>query len=540
MPIKYGTEARKLLLIGINKLADTVSVTLGPRGRNVALAKAFGDPLVTKDGVSVAKEVQLSDPWENMGAQLLMEVASKTSDDAGDGTTTATVLGQFLCQNGVALVEAGMAPISLKRGMDKALEALVEEIIGLSIPVNGTADIENVATISANGDRVLGKTVADAVAKVGRDGVVNIEEGRSTHIEVDAVEGMQFDRGWVRPEFSSNGLDLTYEDPFILVTDHRISACRPLLPLLEAVMEADRPLVVIAPEFEGEAIPLFVQNHKQGGLKSVLIRAPGFGATQEPVLEDIATLTGALFISKRMGMTFEDCFSKGDPLAWMGSASQVKVTAKNTTILDGAGTEEDVDARIERIRGEISRSASEYDCDKLRDRLGKLQGGVCVIKVGAHTEVEMKELKARMEDALFATRASIDEGVVPGGGTALIRAGQNVQQAVLDGHLPEDLLPLNDDEQAGFNLVLRACDQPLTRIVENAGANGGVWVDKVRNAAPLVGLDATDMTLKNLVEAGVLDPTKVVRSAITNAVSVSSTLITTEALIRKPAAEVSL
>jgi len=537
MPIKYGTTARKLLLNGINQLADAVAITLGPRGRNVALEKTFGDPLVTKDGVSVAKEISLPDPWEDMGARLLMEVASKTSDDAGDGTTTATVLGRFLSQQGVALVEAGMAPIALKRGMDKALALITEEIIAMSIPIKGQEDIENVATISANGDRNLGKIVADAVAKVGRDGVVNIEEGKGTGIEVDAVEGMQFDRGWVSAEFSSNGIDVVYENPYILVTDHKVSACRPLLPLLEAVMADGRPLMIIAPEFEGEALPLFVQNHKQGGLKSILVRAPGFGATQGPILEDIAILTGAQLIAKDLGMTFEDCFSEGDPLAWVGSAEKVIVTAKNTTILDGAGAEEDIDARIDRIRGEISRSASEYDSDKLRERLGKLQGGVCVIKVGAHTEVEMKELKARMEDALFATRASIDEGIVPGGGTTLIHAAQRVQAILQDiEEMYPEFTPITDEEVAGFKLVLRACEQPLSKIVENAGYNGGVWVDKVKESfddSGTLGLDATDMTIKDLIVAGVIDPAKVVRSTIINAVSVSSTLITTEVLIRK-------
>jgi len=535
MPIKFGTEARKLLLSGMNQLADTVSVTLGPRGRNVGLEKTFGDPLVTKDGVSVAKEIELHDPWENMGARMLMEVASKTSDDAGDGTTTATVLAQCLAQKGVALVEAGMAPISLKRGMDKALAVILDEILGISIPIKDQADIENVATISANNDRVVGKIVADAVAKVGRDGVVNIEEGRSTAIEVDAVEGMQFDRGWLRPEFSSNGEDIVYEEPAILITDHKVSACRPLLPLLEAVMAAGKALIIIAPDFEGEAIPLFVQNFSKGVLKSVLVRAPGFGATMGPVLEDMATLTGATFICKEKGMTFEDCFSEGDPMSYVGSAASVRVTAKNTTILDGAGSEEGIDDRIERIRGEIERSGSEYDTDKLRERLGKLQGGVCVIKVGAGSELAMKELKARMEDALYATRASIDEGVVAGGGTTLLRAAKAVQDNVDNDIYEEDALPISDEEQAGFDLVLKACERPLWKIVENAGYSGEVWVDKVQNAEDFMGVDATDMTLKNMLEAGILDPAKVVRSTITNAVSVASTLLTVETLIRKPA-----
>lgn len=524
MPMKYGADARKSLLNGVARVAQTVGVTLGPRGRNVAMAKTFGDPLVTKDGVSVAKEIELADPWENMGAKMVMEVASKTSDDAGDGTTTATVLAHFLCKRGIALVEAGFPPISLKRGMDAALALLQEEILNLSIPIKDQTDIENVATISANGDRELGRIVADAVAKVGRDGVVNIEEGRGTKIEVDAVEGMQFDRGWLRPEFSQNGIDITYDNPFILVTDHVVSACRPLLPFLEAVTEADRPLVIIAPDFEGEAIPLFVQNFKQGRIKAVLVKAPGFGIHQEAYLQDIATLTGAELIAKGQGLTFDSCFQDGEPIAWAGSAGRIRVTAKDTTILDGQGSEEAIDARIEQIRAEISRTGSEYDTDKLRERLGKLQGGVCVIKVGAASEVEMKELKARMEDALYATRASIDDGIVAGGGTTLIQAARAIEK-------PEDL---GDDESEGFKLVLEACHEPLNRIVSNAGESGAVWVSRVREADEHIGLDATDMTLKNLIEVGIVDPTKVVLSALTNAVSVSSTLLTTEVLIRKP------
>jgi chaperonin GroEL len=523
MPIEYGAKARKLLLAGVTKVADTVGVTLGPRGRNVAMAKTFGDPLVTKDGVSVAKEIELPDPWENMGAKMVMEVASKTSDDAGDGTTTATVIASFLCQRGNALVAAGMAPISLKRGMDRALSDVLDRVLDLSIPVKDQTDIENVATISANGDRELGRTVADAVAKVGRDGVVNIEEGRGTRIEVEAVDGMQFDRGWVRPEFSQDGQPVVFDSPYVLVTDYVVSACKPLLPFLNAVSEAQRPLVIIAPDFEGEALPLFIQNHRQGRLKSVLVKAPGFGAQQSAILQDIATLTGAQFLTKDQGLTFDSCFVEGDPLAWAGEAGRVKVTAKDTTILDGGGTEEDIDARIEQIRGEIARTGSEYDIDKLRERLGKLQGGVCVIKVGAASEIEMKELKARMEDALYATRASIDDGIVPGGGSTLIQAAREVQ-------VPEGM---EVDEAAGYRLVLEACEEPLTRIVKNAGGEGSVWVARVREAEPHFGLDATDLSLKNMLEAGIVDPTKVVVSALTNAVSVSSTLLTTEVLIRK-------
>lgn len=531
MPIKFGVDARKRLLDGVNKLADTVAVTLGPRGRNVCLQKTFGDPLVTKDGVSVAKEVELSDEWENMGARLVMGVASKTSEDAGDGTTTATVLARYLFQKGMGLVTAGMAPISLKRGMDKALENLLDAIQGISLPIKGQEDVENVATISANGDRELGKIVADAVARVGRDGVVNIEEGRSTRTEVEAVDGMQFDRGWLHPEFSDNGIEILFDNPFILVTDLVLTACRPLLPLLEKIIAEERPLVIIAPDFGGEAIPLFLQNSKAGRLKSVLVKAPAFGQRQSDILQDIATLTGAEFISKDRGMNFEGSFGSADvdPLDLMGTAARIKVTSKDTTIMDGGGVEEEIDARMEQIRTEIRHSGSEYDADKLRERLGKLQGGVCVIKVGASTEVEMKELKARMEDALYATRASIDEGVVPGGGTTLIRAAQAAAKG---------LESLTGDEVHGYNLVLQACEEPLSQIVRNAGASGSVWATKVKETEDrMMGVDATDMTLKNLVEAGILDPTKVVRSALTNAVSVASTMLTTETLVRKPTPE---
>lgn len=529
MPIKYGSDARKQLLNGVNKLANTVAVTLGPKGRNVALEKAFGDPLVTKDGVSVAKEIELPDEWENMGARLLREVASKTSEDAGDGTTTATVLGQFLFQKGMALVEAGMTPVALKRGMDKAVADVVEAIFGLSLPVKGPADVENVATISANGDRKLGAIVAEAVAKVGRDGVVNIEEGRSTTTEIDAVDGMQFDRGWLRPDFSENGVDIAFDAPYILVTDFRVGSCRPLLPLLEKVIAEGRPFIIIAPDFEGEAIPLFLQNSKMGRLKACLVKAPGFGNRQADVLEDIATLTGATFICRDKGMTFEGCFSAPDtdPLAYMGTAGRVRITAKDTTILDGGGTEEAVDARIEQIRSEIGRTGSEYDTDKLRERLGKLQGGICVIRVGAVSEVEMKELKARFEDALYATRASIDEGIVPGGGTALIRAAEQVRKTKRE--------VLQEDELHGYNLVLSGCEEPLRRIVQNAGESGSLWVQRVKDSEDVfTGVDAMTMTLRNMIEAGIIDPVKVVRSAITNAVSVASTMLTTETLIRKP------
>lgn len=535
MPLKFGTEARKHLLAGVNKLADAVAVTLGPKGRNVAMEKAFGDPLVTKDGVSVAKEVELSDPWEDMGSRLVRESSSKTSEDAGDGTTTATVLARDIFAEGLKLVEAGAAPVYMKRGMDAAVVELVEEIIGSSKPVQGQTDIENVASISANGDREVGRLIAEAVAKVGRDGVVNIEEGRSTKSEIEAVDGMQIDRGWVRSEFSDNGLDVVLEDPYILVTDFRISSCRPLLPVLEALVASQKPLLIIAPEFEGEALPLFLQNNKLGRLKSCLIKAPGFGARQADVLEDIATLVGATFITGAKGMTFDGCFNsqsddeeeQTDPLAYLGTAGRVRITAKETVILEGGGAEEDVEARCEYIRAQLAQTGSEFDSDKLRERLGKLQGGVCVVKVGASSEIAMKELKARMEDALYATRASIDEGIVPGGGTALLRAAKNVADR-------EHTFP-NDDFRLGFNLVLKACEAPIRQILRNAGESSSIWIERLRSSGDdQIGLDVNDMTLKNMFEAGVIDPVKVVRSTIANAVSVAGIMLTAEVLVRKP------
>lgn len=542
MPMQFGSKARASLLRGVNQLADTVSVTLGPRGRNVGLEKTFGDPVVTKDGVSVAKEIELPDPWENMGALLLREAASKTSDDAGDGTTTATVLAQYLFAEGMKFVAAGVAPVGLKRGMDKATAWITDQIVSLSIPIKSQQDVENIATISANGDRDLGKIVAEAVAKVGKDGVVNIEEGRGTETILDAVDGMQFDQGYVNPVFQNDpeSQSAVYDNPAIMVTDYVVSACRPLLPMLEKLVEDGVPLVIIAPNFEGEAIPLFAQNNSMGKLKSILIKAPGFGERQKEYLQDIAVLTGATLVSKEAGMTFDEVFHGETPTSVLGTAGRVRATAKNTTIIDGGGEREDVDARINQIRAQMERTGSEYDMDKLRERLGKLLGGVCVIKVGATTEVAMKELKARMEDALYATKASLDEGVVPGGGLTLIRAAQRSKLIMEDPTMEfdDDAKPRDHDEMIGFNLIFKACEAPLRRIVENAGESGAVWVYKVKEVSDeFVGVDATDMTLKNLLEAGIIDPTKVVRSALVNAVSVASTMLTTECLIRKPQPE---
>lgn len=535
MPIMHGTEIRKKLLVGVNKLADAVVVTLGPKGRNVCLQKNFGNPLVTKDGVSVAKEIEVEDPWENLGVRLVREAASKTSDDAGDGTTTATVLARFIYADGLKLVEAGFAPVPLKRGMDKAFNMLEDQIIGMSLPAKTQEQIEAVAAISANGDREIGKIISEAVAKVGRDGVVNIEEGRTTHTVVEATDGMQLDRGWLMPEFcfDSERQESVLEDAYVFITDLSVSGVRPMVPIFERLAKEGRPLLVIAPEYGGEALPTFVFNLQKNVLKSCCIKAPAFGRQQTEVLQDIATLTGATFVTKEMGMTFNDV-----TFEMLGRARRVRVTGKDTIITDGGGEPQDVEARITQLKGEIDRCGSEYESDKLRERLGKLLGGVCVVKVGAASETAMKELKARMEDALYATKASIAEGVAPGGGLALLRAAQAVRhvvQAQLAGDEELDYpLPEGREEQAGFDLVLAACEQPMRWIIRNAGKSGSVFIEKVKECDDEnVGVDATDLSLKNLVEAGILDPVKVVRSALANSVSAAGIMLTTEAGITK-------
>ncbi len=537
MPVKYGSDARKRMLRGINKLADAVAVTLGPGGRNVGLDKAFGSPVVTKDGVSVAKEVTLFDPWEEMGSRLVREVASKTSEDAGDGTTTATVIARYLAHHGLRLVEARLAPVDLKRGMDKARVMIEERFFGLSLPIKEQSHIENVATISANGDRTIGKVVADAVAKVGRDGVINIEEGKSMQTIVEATDGLQIDRGWASPVFciDTKTQSAVLENPFVLVADFPLGNVRAIIPVVEWIVGQGRPLFIVAPDFQGDFLPTFAVNLSQGKFTSVLVKAPHFGVQQAEALRDLAVLTGATLLSKDTGMSLESLV--GDML---GSARIITVKAGTTTIVDGGGKDEDVSGRIQQIKAEIARSGSEYDKDKLRERMGKLLGGVCVIKVGAPSELAMKELKARMEDALYATKASIDEGVVPGGGLAYLRAAQQVQEILRAkdaGNLASASfdLPLNEEEWAGFRLVLQSCEEPLRQIVTNAGKLGELYVEKVKEIDDdYVGVDATDLTFKNMIEAGILDPTKVVRSALANAVSVVGTLLLTEAIVRKP------
>jgi len=562
--IKFGTTIRKGMLDGVNKLADVVAVTLGPKGRNVGLQKTFGNPLLTKDGVSVAKEVELSDPWENLGAMLVREASSKTSDDAGDGTTTATVLTRFLYAEGVKLVEAGMAPVPLKRGMDKAFNLLEEQILGLSLPVKEQKNIEDVATISANGDSEIGKIIAEAVAKVGKDGVVNIEEGRNDKTEVDVTDGMKLDRGWASPELCTDGprQETVLHDAYVFVTDREFTNIRAVVPLMEAIMQERKPLFIIAPDFgTGEVMPTFIQNLHKGIFVACLVKAPAFGDNQKRILEDVAVLTGATMISKDQGMTFDSV-----TLEHLGTAQRIRVTAKDTIITDGGGQQETIDERVAQIKRQIETSTSEYDADKLRERLSKLLGGICVVKVGAASETAMKELKARMEDALYATRASIAEGVVPGGGVALIRAAQFVDGLVhdicglkdqievvkddpnwkVDINLVKEspngdahLLPSSDEEWHGFRLVLKACEEPCRQIMRNAGTSGSVMVHKVKGLmarGEMWGIDARDLQEKDFVDAGILDPAKVVRSALQNAVSIASTMLTTECGIRKPAA----
>lgn len=523
MPIEYGASARKKLLTGVETLARTVAVTLGPRGRNVALQKAFGDPLITKDGVSIAKEIELSDPFENMGARLLREIASKTSDDAGDGTTTATVMGHFLFRRGLALVEAGVEPMALKRGMDAAAGEIADAIMGLSLPVKGQSDVENVATVSANGDRHLGRIIAECVAKVGTDGVITIEEGRGMKTEVETVEGLKFDKGWVHPAFKGEApTELVLEQCRLLITDLRVANPKPLLPMLDRLLAEGSPLAIIAADYESIAVATFVQNLPK--LKCVLIKAPGFGDSQLDVLEDIAAISGGQVITKSKGQNFDEAFRDGS-LDALGMVGRVKVTERATTLMDGGGNEGAVDARIEQLKSQMERTGSEYERDKLKERLGKLQGGVCVIKVGAATEIEMKELKARMEDALYATRASIEEGVVAGGGVTLIRAAESL---VADG--------LKADELAGFKLVQRACEAPFLQIIENAGGPSEVLLQDVKRAEDrFVGVDASaGFALKNMLDAGIVDPARVVRSSLVNAVSAVGTMLTTECLLRRP------
>ncbi|RMD70188.1 MAG: chaperonin GroEL [Gammaproteobacteria bacterium] len=516
--VKFHEEARQRMLHGVNILANAVKVTLGPRGRNVVVEKAFGAPTITKDGVTVAKEIELADKFENMGAQMVKEVASQTADDAGDGTTTATVLAQAMYKEGLKGVAAGMNPMDLKRGIDKAVHGAVEELKKLSKPCEDDRSIAQVGTISANADESIGNIIAEAMKKVGKEGVITVEEGSGLENELDVVEGMQFDRGYLSPYFVTNQQTMTaeLENPYLLIHDKKISSIRDLLPILEAVAKSGRPLLVIAEDVEGEALATLVVNTIRGILKVCAVKAPGFGDRRKAMLQDIAILTGGTVISEEVGLTLEKA-----TLNELGSAKRVVVTKDDTTIIGGAGKPEDIKARIEQIRVQIEEATSEYDKEKLQERLAKLAGGVAVIKVGAATEVEMKEKKARVEDALHATRAAVEEGVVPGGGVAFIRAKQAIKDLKADNH----------DQQAGITIVLNALEAPLRQIVANAGEEPSVVVNRVIEGSGSFGYNAATGEYGDMLEMGILDPTKVARSALQNAASVSGLMITTEAMV---------
>jgi len=516
--IRFGDDARQRMFRGVNILANAVKATLGPKGRNVVLEKSFGAPTITKDGVSVAKEIELKDKFENMGAQMVKEVASHTSDEAGDGTTTATVLAQAIMREGLKAVAAGMNPMDLKRGIDKAVVQAVAELKKLSKPSADNKSIAQVGTISANGDEVIGKLIAQAMQKVGKEGVITVEEGSALIDELEVVEGMQFDRGYLSPYFINSQANMTaeLEKPYILLCDKKISNIREMLPVLEAVAKSGRSLLVVAEDVEGEALATLVVNTIRGIVKVVAVKAPGFGDRRKDMLKDISVLTKATVISEELGLTLEKA-----TLNDLGEAKKVVVDKENTTIIDGAGKSTDIQARVEAIRKQIEDTTSDYDKEKLQERVAKLSGGVAVIKVGAATEIEMKEKKARVEDALHATRAAVEEGIVPGGGVALIRAKQAI------GKLKGE----NEDQQMGITILLRAMEEPLRQIVANAGEPADVVLNKVQEGKGNFGFNAATGEYGDLVEMGVLDPTKVARTALQNAASVASLLITTEAMV---------
>ena len=524
----FANDARQRMLTGVNILADAVKATLGPKGRNVVLDKSFGAPTVTKDGVSVAKEVELKDKFENMGAQLVKQVASQTSDAAGDGTTTATVLAQALFTEGLKAVAAGMNPMDLKRGIDKAVNAAVKELQSLSRPCKDDTAIAQVGTISANSDAQIGKIIAEAMQKVGKEGVITVEEGSGFENELDVVEGMQFDRGYISPYFVNKNENMTceLEDPYILIIDKKISNIRELLPVLEEVAKTSKPLLVIAEDIEGEALATLVVNSMRGILKVAAVKAPGFGDRRKAMLQDIAVLTAGQVISEDIGLTLEN--TTRDHL---GRAKRVQISKENTTIIDGAGANAEIEGRVDQIRKEIEQSTSDYDKEKLQERVAKLAGGVAVIRVGAGSEVEMKEKKARVEDALHSTRAAVEEGVVPGGGVALIRAQAAI--AKLKGD--------NDEQTHGISIMRRAMEMPLRQIIENAGGEPSVVVNKIKDEKGSAGYDAAREEYCDLIEAGIIDPTKVTRTALQHAASVASLMVTTEVMVAelpedKPAA----
>jgi chaperonin GroEL len=516
--IEYDVKAREALKRGVDKLANAVKVTLGPKGRNVVLDKKFGSPLVTKDGVTVAKEIELEDPFENMGAQMVKEVASKTSDIAGDGTTTATVLAQAICREGIKNVTAGANPMDLKRGIDLAVETVIAEIKKISKPTKGKAEISNVATISANNDRTIGDLIADAMEKVGKDGVITVEEAKGMDTTLETVEGMQFDRGYISPYFVTNAerMEAVLEDAYILIYDKKISAMKELLPILEKVAQVGKPMMIIAEDLEGEAMATLVVNKLRGTLQVCAVKAPGFGDRRKEMLKDIEILTGGKVISEELGFKLENTVI-GD----LGRAKRITVDKDNTTIVEGAGKTKDIQARIGQIRAQVEETKSDYDKEKLQERLAKLAGGVAVINVGAPTETAMKEKKARVEDALHATRAAVEEGIIPGGGVAFIRA------------IPAlDSIKAKGDVKIGVDIIRRSLEEPMRQIANNAGVEGAVIVDEIKkNATPSVGYNADKDKVEDLVEAGVIDPTKVARIALQNAASIAGLLLTTECVI---------
>jgi chaperonin GroEL len=521
MPAKqivYSENSRQAILRGVNQLAEAVKVTLGPKGRNVVLEKKFGGPTITKDGVTVAKEVELKDPLENMGAQMVREVASKTSDVAGDGTTTATILAQAIFREGVKAVAAGANPMALKRGIETAVTAVTEEVLKMSTKVESDDKIAQVGTISANGDATIGNIIAEAMRKVGKDGVITVEESKTMNTELNTVEGMQFDRGYLSPYFITDPdrMEAVIEEPYILIHEKKISNMKDLLPLLEQIARSGRPLLIIAEEVEGEALATLVVNKLRGTLNACAVKAPGFGDRRKAMLEDIAILTGGKAIMEETGIKLE-----GVRLEDLGRAKRVTVDKDNTTIIDGSGDEATISGRIKQLRAQIEETTSDYDREKLQERLAKLAGGVAVIKVGAATETEMKEKKARVEDALHATRAAVEEGIVPGGGIALLRAAGALKGMKADG-----------DEQIGIDIIRRACEEPIRQISGNAGHEGAIIIEKVRaNKNPNYGFNAATSEYEDLVAAGVIDPAKVTRSAMQNASSISALMLTTEAMI---------
>jgi chaperonin GroEL len=526
--VRFGEDARKKMIKGVNVLADAVKVTLGPKGRNVVLDKSFGAPTVTKDGVSVAKEIELEDKFENMGAQMVKEVASKTSDVAGDGTTTATVLAQSMLTEGLKAVAAGMNPMDIKRGIDKAVAAAVEELKALSTPCTDNNAIAQVGTISANSDVEIGAIIAEAMEKVGKEGVITVEDGSGLDNELDVVEGMQFDRGYLSPYFINDQqtMSVELEEPYILLHDKKISNVRDMLPLLESVAKSGRSLLIIAEDVEGEALATLVVNTIRGIVKVAAVKAPGFGDRRKAMLEAIAVLTGGTVVSEEVGLSLEKA-----TLEELGSAKKIQITKENSTIIDGAGNHDNIEGRVNQIRAQIEEATSDYDREKLQERVAKLAGGVAVIKVGAATEIEMKEKKARVEDALHATRAAVEEGVVPGGGVALVRALQAISGLKGD----------NEDQNMGIKIACRAMEEPLRQIVINAGAEGSVILNKILEKKGSFGFNAATGVFADMIKEGILDPTKVARSALQNASSIAGLMVTTEAMVAdKPKDETSM